>query len=83
MRKIIRKRCQTQSIIKSDRLFSSSDGEYIFPEASDNGYDNDSDEEYQDGDTDVLEIGAHFKNPFFTNAENKSCLNGWITVNDL
>ena len=45
------------------------------PEASDNDNDNDSDEEDQDGDTDDLEIGAHYKNPFFTNSEKKSCPN--------
>ena len=43
---------------------SSSYGEYIVSEASDNGDDNDSDEKDQDGDTDDLEIGAHFKNQF-------------------
>ena len=53
------------------------------PEASDNGDDNDLDKEYKYGDTDDLEIGAHYKNPFLTNAENKSCPNGWFAVNDL
>ena len=61
--------------------FSSSDGEYIVNEASDNGDDNYSDEEDYDGDTDDLEIGDHYKKPFFTNAEKKSCPNGWIAVN--
>ena len=63
--------------------FSPSDGEYIVPESSYNGYDNDSDKEDQDGYIDNLEIGAHYKKPFFTNAENKSCPNGWIAVNVL
>ena len=53
------------------------------PEASDNGDDNDSGEEDQYRDTDDLEIGAHNKNQLFTNAENKSCTNGCIAVNDL
>ena len=61
---------------------SSSYGEYIVSEASDNGDYYDSDEEDQDGDTDDLEIGAHYKNPFF-NSEKKSCPNGWISVNEL
>ena len=39
--------------------FSSSDGEYIVHEASDNGDDNYSDEEDHDGDTDDLEIFDH------------------------
>ena len=52
------------------------------PEASAND-DNDSDEEDQYGDTDDLEIGAHYKNPFLTNDEKKSRPNGWIAVNDL
>ena len=51
-------------------------------EASNNGDDNDSDEEDQYGDTDDLEIGDHYKNPFFINAEKKSCPNGWFDVND-
>ena len=63
--------------------FSSSYSGYIVPEVSENGYDNDLDEEDQDRDTDDSEIGAHYKKPFFTNAENKSCPNGWIDVNDL
>ena len=53
------------------------------PEASDNCDDNDSDDEDQDGDTDDLAIGSNFKNPFFTNDENKSCPNGWIALNGL
>ena len=28
-------------------------------------------------------MGAHYKNPFFINAEKKSCPNGWIAVNYL
>ena len=32
-------------------------------EASDNVYDNDSNEEDQDGDIDYSEVGAHYKNP--------------------
>ena len=53
------------------------------PEASDNGDDNYSDDEDQDGDTDDLEISAHLQKAIFTNAEKKSCPNGWIAVNDL
>ena len=53
------------------------------PEASDIGYDNDSDEEDQYGGTDDLVIGDHYKKPFFTNAEKKSYPNGCIAVNDL
>ena len=34
------------------------------PEASDNGDDNNSDEEDQDGDTDDLDIGARYKKKF-------------------
>ena len=34
------------------------------PESSENVNDSDSYEEDQDGDTDDLEIGAHFKNQF-------------------
>ena len=67
----MRKRCKTQSSINYYRCIFSSDGEYIVPEASENGDDNDSDEYDQDGDTDDLEIGAHYKNPYFTNAEKK------------
>ena len=44
--------------------FSSSDGEYIVTEASDNGDDNDLYEKDQDGDTFDLEIGAHYRKPF-------------------
>ena len=36
-----------------------------------------------DGYIDDLEIGDHRKKQFVTNAENKSCPNGWISVNDL
>ena len=43
--------------------FSYSGGEYIVSEASDNVYDNDSNEEDQDGDIDYFEVGAHYKNP--------------------
>ena len=53
------------------------------PEAPDNGYDNDSDEEDQYVDTDDLGIIDHYKNQFLTKAENKSCTNDWIAVNDL
>ena len=52
-------------------------------EESYNDDDNNSDEEDQDGDTDDLEIGAHYKNQFFRNSENKSCTNGSIVANDL
>ena len=45
-------------------------------EASDNGDGNDSYEDDQYGYKDDLEIGAHYKNPFLINAENKSCPNG-------
>ena len=53
------------------------------PEATENGDDNYLEEEDQDGGTDDLEIGAHYKNPFFTNAENIPFPNGWIAVNYL
>ena len=46
------------------------DGEYIVPKASGNSDDNDSDEEYQDGDTGNLEIGDH-KKSIYTNDEKK------------
>ena len=58
-------------------------GKYEVPEASDNGDNNDSDQEDQDGATDDLEIGAHYKKPFFTNVERKLCLNNSSAVNDL
>ena len=45
--------------------FSSSYGEYIVPEASDNGDDNDSDKEDWYGYTYDLEIGAHYKSHFY------------------
>ena len=64
-------------------MFSSLDGEYTVPEASDNGDDNDSDEEDQYGDTDYSEIGTHLQKSIFTNAEKKTCPNGWFTVNYL
>ena len=53
------------------------------PEASTNGDDNGSGEEYKEGDTYGLEINDHYKNPFFTYAEKKSYPNGFIAVNDL
>ena len=44
--------------------FYSLDGEYIVPELSYNGDDNNSNEEDQDVDTDDLKIGAHNEKPF-------------------
>ena len=44
--------------------FSSLNGEYIVTEESKNGKYIDSNEEYQYGDTDYLEIVAHYKKPF-------------------
>ena len=43
--------------------------------------DNNLYEEDQYGDTDDLEIGAHYKKQIFTNDDNKLCPNGWIDVN--
>ena len=45
--------------------FASFDGEYIVPKASENGDDNDSNEEDQDGDTYDLEIAAHLQKSIF------------------
>ena len=50
---------------------------------SNNGNDNNLYEENQDRDTYDIEICDHYKKSFLTNAEKKSCPNGWFALNDL